>query len=215
MRSQTLACLAAFGLASSLGAQDPHFGFAFNLAFPTGEFREKSYAPTSTVLATQKEGDDIGVGGQFTLSFPLENTVAIRLNFGGQSTSGSNTAPGYAKQTLQHNIFSIGGDFQLFINGSARRHRGTYFFFGPSADFERWDYREDAGSDHWHDYWDYTTYERKSRMGANFGIGNSFGTHVGRFTMEVGFHKTLSGNDAAKGEPPSADFVKLSFGWVF
>ena len=214
MRTRALACIAAAGLASSLGAQDPHFGFAFNLAFPTGEFREKTYAPTATVTSPQKEGFDIGVGGQFTLSFPLEKNVAFRLNFGGQSTSGSNTAAGYTKQNLQHNLFSLGGEVQLFVNGSALRHRGSYFFFGPSADFERWDYTYN-NHDNYNDYWDYDTYERKSRMGANFGFGNSFGTHVGRFTMELGFHKTISGNDGAKGEPPSADFVKLSFGWVF
>jgi hypothetical protein len=134
------------------------------------------------------------------------------MNFGGQATSGSNTAAGYAKQNLQHNIFSLGGEFQLFVNGSAFRHRGTYFFFGPSADFERWDYTYDDHNDY---NYDYTTYERKSRMGATFGFGNTFGSQAGRFNMEFGFHKTLSGNDAAKGEPPSADFVKLSFGWVF
>lgn len=211
MRSQVIACAAALSLASTLGAQDPHFGFAFNLAFPTGEFREKTYAPNSTVTTPQKEGFDVGMGAQFTMSFPIEKSVAIRMNFGGQSTSGSNTAAGYAKQDLSHNIFSLGGELQLFVNGSALRHRGTYFFFGPSADFERWDYTYDNH----HDYWDYSTYQRKSRMGATFGIGNSFGTYTGRFTMELGFHKTLSGNDAGVGDPPSADFVKLSFGWVF
>jgi hypothetical protein len=212
MRTHALACLAAFGLASSLGAQEPHFGFAFNLAFPTGDFREKTYPPPSATASSYKDGFDAGFGGQFTMSFPIERNFAIRMNFGGQSTSGSSSGVGYSRQKLQHNLFSLGGEFQLFVNGSALRHRGTYFFFGPSADFERWDYSDDDR----HDYWDdYTTYDRKSRMGATFGIGNSFGTHAGRFTMEFGYHKTISGNDSAKGDPPSADFVKLTFGWVF
>lgn len=213
MRSKSVACLGALALASSLSAQDAHIGFGFNLAFPTGEFREKTYPPTGLVHSPQKEGFDIGVGGQFTISFPIEKNVAIRMNFGGQSTSGTNTASGYNTQNLNHSIFSLGGELQLFVNGSALRHRGTYFFFGPSADFERWDY---TYNDHDHyDSWDYDTYQRKSRMGATFGIGNSFGSHAGRFTMEFGFHKTLSGNSGSNGEPPSADFVKLSFGWVF
>lgn len=212
MKTHLLACIAGLGLVSTpLAAQEPHFGFAFNLAFPTGDFREKTYTPTGTTAAPYTDGFDVGVGGQFTMSFPVERNFAIRMNFGGQGTSGSSTGAGYAKQTLNHSIFSIGGEFQLFLNGSALRHRGTYFFFGPSADFERWSYSDDR--DH---YWDdYTTYDRKSRMGATFGIGNSFGAPTGRFTMELGFHKTISGNDVAKGDPVSADFLKLSFGWVF
>lgn len=213
MRAHALACFAVLCLAAPLAAQDPHFGFAFNLGFPTGDFREKTYPPPSSTLSSYKDGFDAGFGGQFTMSFPIERNFAIRMNFNGHSTSGSSTGASYNRQKLQHNIFSLGGEFQLFLNGSAQRHRGTYFFFGPSADFERWDYSDDWHNDyHWDDY---TTYDRKSRMGATFGIGNSFGSHAGRFTMEFGFHKTLSGNDSAKGDPPSADFVKLSFGWVF
>jgi hypothetical protein len=212
MRSHTLASLVAIGLASSLGAQDPHFGFAFNLAFPTGEFREKTYPPTSTVTTSQKEGFDIGAGLQFTMSFPIEKAVAFRMNFGGQSTSGTNTAAGYSTLNLRHNLFSLGGEVQFFMNGSAVRHRGSYLFFGPSADFESWDYTHDHNHDNWNDD---TTYQRKSRMGATLGFGNSFGSSRGRFVTELAFHKTLSANDVAKGEPPSADFVKLSFGWVF
>ncbi len=212
MRTRVLACLAAIGLAAPLCAQEPHFGFAFNLGFPTGDFREKSYPPPQAGANGYTDGFDAGFGGQFTISFPVERNFAIRMNLTGQSTSGSSTGTGYDKQDLQHNLFSLAGEFQLFLNGSAMRHRGTYFYFGPSADFERWDYAYDRHYDYWNDY---TTYQRKSRMGANFGIGNSFGTYAGRFTMEFGFHKTISGNDTAKGEPVSTDFVKLSFGWVF
>ena len=57
---------------------------------------------------------------------------------------------------------------------------------------------------------------RKSRLAGTFGVGHSFGYGGGaRFNLEVTFHKTLTGNDSAKHEPPSADFMKVSFGWVF
>ncbi len=195
---------------STAQAQAPHFGFALNLAIPTGEFRSKTYPANPDVLTPQTEGYDIGLGGQFTLSFPVDQGVAIRLNFGGQVTNGSNTAPGYEKLDLQHNIFSIGGEFQFFVNGSALRHRGTYFLMGPSADFERFDVGRQGDYDFHADY-----SERKSRLGATFGIGHTFTGPASRFTFEAAYHKTLSGNDVAKGEPPSADFVKVSFGWVF
>lgn len=214
MRSITtlmaLGILAA-GAAPALQAQDPHFGFAMNLSFPTGEFRSHDI-PANAVFGRQNEGFDAGFGGQFTISFPLEQSVALRMNFGGQSTSGSRTEVGYPNQDLQHNIFSLGAEMQFFLGGNANRHRGTYLFLGPSADFERWDYTHD---NHWDEYWDSTTYDRKSRLGANFGFGHSFGYQSGRFTMEFGFHKTISGNDISRGDPPSSDFAKLSFGWVF
>ena len=36
-----------------------------------------------------------------------------------------------------------------------------------------------------------------------------------RFTLEATYHKSLTGNDATQGDPPSTDFVRVSFGWVF
>lgn len=209
----TMALLLAGGLL--LPAQDPHLGFGLNLSLPTGEFRNKSYpalvlVPTQRYEAAQTEGYDLGLGAQFTMSFPVEQALAVRLNLNGQVTQGTNTAAGFDRINLQHSIFSIGGDLQVFVSGSASRHRGTFLLAGVAADFERFD--RSYGD---FDYFDDTVTERKSRMGGNFGIGHSFGYAGTRFTLEATFHKTLSGNEAAKGEPPSSDFTRLSFGWVF
>jgi len=212
MKKLHLPILALLLAGPALQAQSghPRFGFALNLAFPTGEFRTKTYPATHDITVPQVEGYDVGLGGQFTISFPLQQGVAMRLNFGGQATNGSNTAPPYEKINLQHSIFSVGGEMQFFLNGSAARHQGSYFLFGPSADFERFDRSrfDDVDTDP-----EYT--ERKSRLGGTIGFGHTFGYQAGRFTLEVGYHKTLSGHDAAKGEPPSADFMKVSLGWVF
>jgi hypothetical protein len=205
---------------SGLSAQDPHLGFGLNLVFPTGDFRTKSYAqvPNSTDPndAAQTESHDVGLGAQITISFPIEQAIAFRLNFSGQVTNGTNTAylpSGTDIINLQHSIYSIGGDLQIFVNGSASRHRGTYFLGGLAADFERFDSSYgDFDSDYSHE--DVAT-RRKSRLGGNFGLGHSFGFAGTRFTLEATFHKTLSGNDAAKAEPPNSDFTRLSLGWVF
>jgi hypothetical protein len=199
------------GVAPTLAAQEPHFGFALNLVFPTGAFRNTTYPPTSQFPATQTEGYDLGLGGQFTISFPVDPKVAIRLNFGGQTTDGSNTAPGYDRINLRHEMFSLGGEMQVFPGmGSAYRHQGTYLLGGLSADFERFD-RSFGDPD-----WDYTDTTRKSRLGGDLGIGHSFGySGGGRFTLEGVFHKTLTGNSLSAGDPPSTDFAKLSLGWVF
>lgn len=203
--------LIATGLTPPLHAQDPHFGFSLNLGFPTGDFRNKTYPPTGTVTTTQTEGYDVGLGGQFTISFPVDPRVAIRMNIGGQSTDGTNTASGYDRINLQHQMFSLGGEVQVFPGiGSAYRHKGTYLLGGVSADFERFD--RSFGSPNV----DFTDTTRKSRMGGTLGIGHSFGYDAfGRFTLEGVFHKTLSGNNIDAGDPPSTDFVKLSLGWVF
>lgn len=210
MRFMNRSALALVLLAApALGAQDPHVGFGFNLSFPAGGFRNSTYAPHGTVTVPQNEGYDLGIGGQFTLSFPVDRMLAVRLNMGGQVTNGSNTAAGYDKINLQHSIFSVGGDMQIFVNGSADRHRGSYLIAGLSGDFERFD--RSFGDPNY----DTTTTERKSRLGGNFGFGHSFGFAGSRFTFEATYHKTLTGDDVAKYEPPATDFGRISLGWVF
>lgn len=203
--------LALLAAAPSLQAQQPRMGAAFNIVLPTGGFRNTTYDPTASVLVSQKEGYDLGLGGQFTISFPIDPKLAFRLNLGVQATDGSNTAPGYDKINLRHVMYSLGGDLQIFTQ-SAYRHRGTYFLVGVAADFERFD-RSFDDIDDWYADIDST---RKSRLGGNFGIGHTFGYDAGlRFTLEATYHKTLTGNDTAQAEPPSTDFVRLSFGFVF
>jgi len=198
----------------ALKAQRPHVGFSLNLTIPTGEFGSKTYPPYinsfGNPVPVQKETYDAGLGGGFTVSFPMDRTLAIRLNLNGSSENGTNRAQGYDTINLRHSIFAIGGDLQIFPQGTAFRHRGLYFVAGLSADFEQFD--RSFGDP----LYDYTDTTRKSRMGGSLGIGHSFGYDAGvRFTMEATFHKTLTGNDVAAGNPPSTDFVKLGFGFVF
>jgi hypothetical protein len=215
MRILKLSALAlVLGTASTLVAQDPHLGFGINLGFPTGDFRSKTNPPNAGVLSEQTRGYDVGIGGQLTVSFPMDPTFAIRLNFNAMTTSGTDTAPGYEDVTLKHELFGIGGDMQFFLNGGALRHRGTFLILGASADFERFDEGDSTHSDWWGD--NSKTTARKSRLAGTAGIGHSFGYGGGsRFNLEVTFHKTLTGNDIARKEPPSADFMKVSLGWVF
>jgi len=200
---------------SALKAQSPHMGFSLNLLFPTGDFASKTYPPyfspsAGYVIPAQKETYDVGAGGSFTVSFPMERSLAIRLNLSGTGESGTNRAPGEATINLRHSMFSVGGDLQIFPQGTAFRHRGLYFVAGLSADFEQFD--RSFGDPQF----DYTDTTRKSRLGGSLGIGHSFGYDAGmRFTMEATFHKTLTGNDVNAGNPPSTDFVKLGFGFVF
>lgn len=190
-----------------LQAQEAHVGFGLNLGFPTGGFRNTTYANTN---GTATEGYDVGLGGQFTVSVPVAPMAAIRFNLNGMTTNGSITQPNDDKINLQHSILSVGGDFQVFMSGSALRHRGSYLILGLAADFERFD--RSFGDPNV----DYTVTERKSRAGGNLGFGHSFGMGGGmRFTLETTFHKTLTGNNEDRYEPPSTDFVRVGFGWVF
>ena len=206
---------------SALKAQSPHIGFSLNLQFPTGEFASKTYpayfsSSDGRVIPPQKETYDVGVGGSFTVSFPVERSLAIRMNFSGSAENGTNRAAGETTINLRHSLFSLGGDLQIFPQGTAFRHRGLYFVAGLSADFEQFDRSfGDLNSGYYYNNYNVDT-TRKSRLGANGGIGHSFGYDSGmRFTMEATFHKTLTGNDVNAGDPPSTDFVKLGLGVVF
>ncbi|HEY3399953.1 MAG TPA: hypothetical protein VGK03_04920 [Geothrix sp.] len=200
---------------AALQAQSPHMGFSLNLLFPTGDFASKTYSPyyspsAGYVIPAQKETYDVGIGGSFTVSFPVDRTLAIRLNLSGSAENGTNRAPGETTINLRHSQFNLGGDLQIFPQGTAFRHRGLYFVTGLSADFEQFD--RSFGDP----LYDYTDTTRKSRLGGSIGIGHSFGYDAGaRFTLEATFHKTLTGNDVNAGDPPSTDFVKVGFGWVF
>ena len=197
-----------------LRAQSPHYGFSLNLSIPTGAFASTTYPAymdsLNNLVPPQKETYDLGLGGSFTASFPVDRFLAVRLNLGGTSESGTNRAQGYPSINLQHSIFNLGGDLQFFPQGAAFRHRGFYFVGGLSADFERFD------RSYGDPQYDFTDTTQKSRLGGSVGFGHSFGYDAGwRFTMEATFHKTLTGHDVNAGDPPSTDFVKVGFGFVF
>lgn len=213
------ALLALVGTGPALQAQQPRMGVALNLVLPTGSFGNRDGIASDNLgdLYKFNEGYDLGLGGQFTVSFPVDPKLAIRLNIGGQVENGSNTAVGYDKINLRHSMFSVGADLQVFTQ-SAYRHRGTYFLAGIAADFERFE-RTFGTFDN--DYWDDDEIDttRKSRLGGNFGIGHTFGFDAGtRFTIEATYHTSLSGRDVdteIPGVAKSTDFVRLSFGVVF
>ena len=206
---------------SALKAQSPHVGFSLNLQIPTGEFASKTYPAYFSVsdgrtIPPQKETYDVGLGGSFTVSFPVDRNLAIRLNLSGSAENGTNRAFGETTINLRHSMFNLGGDLQIFPQGTAFRHRGLYFVAGLSADFEQFDRSfGDLNSGYYYNNYNVDT-TRKSRLGASGGIGHSFGYDSGmRFTLEATYHKTLTGNDVDAGDPPSTDFLKVGFGFVF
>ena len=199
---------------SALQAQSPHVGFSLNLQIPTGDFASKTYPPftdsNNNLFPAMKETYDVGLGGSFTVSFPTSRNLAIRLNLSGSSENGSHREANN-DFNLRHSLFSVGGDLQIFPQGTAFRHRGLYFVAGLAADFEKFD--ASYGDPGWDSFTNSTS---KSRLGGNLGIGHSFGYDSGmRFTLEATFHKTLTAYDVNAGDPPSTDFVKVAFGFVF
>ncbi len=193
----------------ALRAQSPHLGFSVNLTIPTGDFASKTYLTTT---GHEKETYDLGLGGSFTASFPVDRNLAFRLDLSGSSETGVNRAAGYSDLNLRHSLFSVGGDLQIFPQGTAFRHRGLYFVAGLSADFEQ--FSRGYGNDYY--YYNDSSSTSKSRLGGKVGIGHSFGFDAGRkFTVEATYHTTLTSKDVNAGDPPSTDFLKLGFGLVF
>lgn len=210
------AILAISAIATPLRANDPNIGFALTLGFPTGQYSSYTYERLfknndtgQTAILHVTDSYDPGIGGQFWLSFPLDQQVAIRMNFGGMITNGSSVS-NVDRRNLRHQIWNLGADMQFFTE-NAFRHRGTYFLAGVSADFERF---EESKWDIPTAYpWEIET-RRKNRMGGNFGIGHSFPFSSGlKFTMEGVYHKTLTGTDDRQFS--NSDFIRTNFGLVF
>jgi hypothetical protein len=94
----------AIGATTLLQAQAPHFGCSLNLNIPTGDFASHTIDATYAEPFPKKETYDIGLGGQFTASFPIDPHVAFRLEVFGQSENGRNHADGYADLKLRHQL---------------------------------------------------------------------------------------------------------------
>jgi len=198
-------------LGASLAAQgsDPRVSLGLNLSFPTGGFYKSTYGPTSEVLSPQTETYDMGAGAQIGLTYPLDRHVAFRGVLAGQFHGGKNTAPGYENINLEHSMVSLGAEIHIYPE-SALRLRGPYFFGGVSADFERFD-RSFGDVD-----WDYTDTTHKSRLGGTLGLGHSFPMGgSSRWYLEAAYHTSLTGKDAAAGDPPATSFLRFAVGWVF
>jgi hypothetical protein len=190
-----------------LAAQDVHFGIGVNLSVPTGAFNSTNYGGGA------RETYDSALGAQFTVSFPVDRSLALRLNIGGTTFSGTGDDPGGrpSHYNTQNAMFSIGGDAQVFLaDGDARRHVGTYLIGGLALDMERFSASVDDPS------FFPDTVLNKTRLGLNVGLGHSF-RYVGRWrwTLEATFHKTLTAHDTDAGDPPAADFARLGFGFIF
>ncbi|MDR3669624.1 MAG: outer membrane beta-barrel protein [Holophaga sp.] len=206
----------ALSLAVPLAAQDPHFGLGLSLSIPVGGFNSTDYGPSGSQGSPSNEGYDTTLGGQFTVSFPVAQQLAVRLDIYGQSTTGEDTAPGLVTYNLRHQLFSLGGEAQYFLGtGDAYRHRGAYVVGGLSMDLEN--FKSSYGDPDWFGY-----SVNKTRLGGLVGAGYSF-RPFGRWrtNAEVAFHKTLTG-DATSTQPtsdspgtPPADFFRLTYGVVF
>lgn len=214
MRSTLLPALAlALALPAAAQAQSPHFGVALNVVVPTGEFSQTTYAISPSGTQRPKEGYDTGLGAAFWVSFPANRTLAFRLNFSGSSNDGTYDDPGVVHYNARQSMFSIGGELQIFLQEGAFSHKGSYLFGGVAQDFERFDLGYGDLNNNYYNS-DIVDTTRKTRLGANFGFGHSFGYAGGmRFNMEVGYHATLQ--DRRAGDPPKSDAVKIGFGVVF
>ena len=204
-------------LGAPLAAQAPHFGFGLTLSVPTGAFNSTDYPPSATVPSPSNEGYNTTLGGQFTVSFPVDPKLALRLDIYGQSSDGKDTAPGYAAYNLRHELLSFGGEAQFFPgDGSAYRHVGSYVLGGLSMDLER--FSSSYGDPYWYGY-----STDKTRLGGLIGWGYSFPPYRRwRSNVEIAFHKTLSYHNDTSIQPtpsapatPPADFLRVGYGLVF
>lgn len=216
-KMRSIHCIAiALASIGALHAQSPNFGLSFDLGIPVGEFLEKKYAPTFDVPVQQIEGYDIGYGGRFTMSFPVQKHIAFCAGLGAMFTKGTNTASGFDTIYLKHQAYSLTAELQVFFR-DAYRNQGTYLFGGIAGNLERFSrsFVEDSRYYGWYD--SEVDVERKSRLGGFVGIGHSFyyGGGDPSFKLELSYNFTASNSDYKRGEPIAVDFCKISFGVTF
>jgi len=191
-----------------LAAQEPHYGLGIVLGVPTGALNSAGYPDG------QIEGYNSGLGVQFTVSWPVDRSLALRLNVGGVTFDGTGSATGQANWNVEDSLISVGGEAEVFLgDGSAQRHLGTYLIGGLSLDMERF-----SASDYDPAYFA-SSEVTKNRLAATVGIGHTFRSYGRyRWSMEAVYHKTLTGTDANDYSGvgfPAADFVKLYVGFGF
>jgi hypothetical protein len=192
----------------SLAAQTPHFGVGLLVGVPTGALNSTSY-PDGT-----SETYNTGLGAQFTMSWPVAQSLALRANVSGITFDGTGRAPQTYDWNVQDSAFSLGCEAEYFLaDGSADRHLGTYLIGGLHTDFERF-----SASDYDPSYFAATTVN-KTRLAGTVGIGHTFRAYGRyRWSLEAAYHKTLTGtgsDDSAGVGFPASDYLKLYGGITF
>ena len=203
------AFLLMFG--STLAAQDVRYGFAFNLAAPTGAFNTTTYPPNALNPAPAQDAYNSGVGVDFLVCVPMNPYLAVRFNVGLETFTGTETSSGYYSLNLQDQMFSLGAAAQIFLaDGNANRQSGTYILAGGALDLERFDTSYGDPS------YNPSSSTSKARLAAVVGVGHTFRSRWGmRYLFEGSFHKTLTSENTDAGNPPAADFLKFNFGFIF
>jgi len=196
-----------------LAAQGPSFGLAVDLALPTGSFASTS-VPESYASAAGREEYQAGMGCQLTMRVPVAERFALGLSLGGQYFIGRLVTPSRGGKSFKLNqqMLSIGAETQYYVGqGSARRQLGVYLLAGAALEIERFDSVYNDAS------YNTDAYVNRTRVGGILGIGRAYRSSGGLlYQVEVAFHKTFTQTDTAypAGDPPAADFLKVSFGFT-
>jgi hypothetical protein len=209
--------LLLFGLGLPLAAQEYRVGVAFDLGLPMGAFYNTSYGPAGNVNYTVNQGYNVGTGFALSLTLiPQDSQVAVRFSLTQMSFSGHANAlePGTLalEGGLHQRTYAFGTDAQVFFSGSqAAARTGTYLLGGLSLDQERFD----TGASPFNG--GIASSLNETRLALVYGLGHQFPLGSGnlRGTLELAYHKTLSLTNTAAGDPPAANYLRLSAGLLF
>lgn len=197
--------------AAPLAAQEVHYGFSFTLDAPTDAFNNTTYSANSLSNYPTTVAYNSGAGVDFLIYQELSRAIALRYNVGFTTFTGTATSGGYYSLNTQDQMFSLGVAGQFFVGGgNAGRQSGTYVLAGAELDFENFD--TSFGDPNYNP----SSSVNKTRVAALAGVGHTFRSRWGgRYVLEGAYHRTLTNDNVNAGDQPPADFLKVSFGFLW
>jgi len=181
---------------------------------PIGPFRETVHPLPTESDPRRVEGYDVGVGGWLNWNLALAGPLASRMGLFWTGTEGTCKADGYGTVKVEREMTSFTVGLALYYP-SAAKPNGFYVHGNASADFDHTTMTYRPPDDFWANIFqhDVTELNRRSRFGGMAGFGYVWDAGI-RFTLEVGWHRTLTGSRKGEWEHPPTDFVVVSAGFM-
>lgn len=206
-----MALAASASLALSAQDERVHIGVMGSMAFPTGEFggNDQTRDAYYNYGRNRVPGFGSAFGGQIFVGLPVTDHLIVRPSGSYFRFRGDNGDHwGYRPTPMTLELSSYGCDLQFLFGYPGKRSRG-YVFVGVASDSEKLAIGGQAYTDSAPDHYSV------KRSALNIGFGRIMRRQEVGILLELGYHRTLSGDMPAGLQMPGSDYWRISFGAIF